>query len=925
MMHTCSGYCLIPRFPEEGKERKCRFGFGTESAPGMEPSLLPRIKKLNHVRKLLMERDHPRLLQHSQTLLSSWRGNVDSQVLLFNSNPDKPALDDIIAVCKYVCAYATKGNESTGEQLALFKSVVDEMAKSDKDYASAGPSSGSSLVTMLLNKTVGQRAVSGPEVATELDKSLTLYKTSRSFVYIPLTGLVRINSSRGDTTVQIKQNNVVHRYVKRDKKLENVTLYNFATEGARKIPHVTGGNMIAEHPFKYQYCWAMLLLHFPHWRQLEDIVGDNIADQSVWIEKFTEFLKTNDCPQFIKADVEQVMQYEEGEEEICGPDNNINENQCETDPLYDLPAEYEGVPENADFFDGGPDCDWSKIHYEGEYNVDSASTWIDDCIEVYGRESSTELDLSNIDIQLCNKEQRFIISLVLHTLLGHLTKVPSISQLLMICSGAAGTGKSFVIKCLTKLVRQAYGNSSVQVVAPTGNAAFLVGGQTIHSFFKIPVRSNKEKKTELLPLGGEAAAAVQNNFSGLKLLIVDERSMVGLHMLAYMEHHAKIGMKNTQQPWGGVPCVLFFGDDAQLRPVLDRPVYSKNNDTPSGMKGELNWAKFTEAVSLHMVCRQGDNERMLKSVLNDMRTHNISDQQLQWLQSFQWHNLEQRYKGRNIAQHLDEHALFAYPTHQLVWQRNQQKIKQLNENVPVASVKAINSGPHTKRGAGPDASGGLHHLVYLCRGMKVMLVCNVWTSQGLYNGATGEVVDIVYPNSIKPTDPNAQPTFVMVRFTSYSGPAFIESDPKVVPVAPVQRRGNCACRCKRTQIPLAASYAVTVWKTQGMSIGKDQSFQHIVINPGQTSVEKRNPGLTYTALSRARSAGSEEEFPDFAWDKRYLLSHDQFTKPIKGKAIDLRDREMRRISRLEEQTKKKYHLLDCDSAFEELMQLLLNS
>ena len=64
---------------------------------------------------------------------------------------------------------------------------------------------------------------------------------------------------------------------------------------------------------------------------------------------------------------------------------------------------------------------------------------------------------------------------------------PDYRPLRLVVSGTAGTGKSYVVKCLQRLVRKVFGaNDAIQVITPTGSAAYLIQGSTVHSFLGIP-------------------------------------------------------------------------------------------------------------------------------------------------------------------------------------------------------------------------------------------------------------------------------------------------------------------------------------------------------------------------------------------------------------------------------------------------------
>ena len=77
------------------------------------------------------------------------------------------------------------------------------------------------------------------------------------------------------------------------------------------------------------------------------------------------------------------------------------------------------------------------------------------------------------------------MSLVLHTLYNFLENNEYYYPLLLVVSGTAGKGKSYVIKCLQRSVRQVFeANDAIQVITPTGNAAYLVQDGTAHSLLE---------------------------------------------------------------------------------------------------------------------------------------------------------------------------------------------------------------------------------------------------------------------------------------------------------------------------------------------------------------------------------------------------------------------------------------------------------
>lgn len=123
----------------------------------------------------------------------------------------------------------------------------------------------------------------------------------------------------------------------------------------------------------------------------------------------------------------------------------------------------------------------------------------------------------------------------------------------LLVTGRAGTGKSTVLHRLVAVEQR-----KVAVVAPTGVAALNVGGQTIHSFLRLPVgligNSRLYQDRELRRL-----------LMALDVLVIDEISMVSADVMDGIDRALREA-RGRPDPFGGVRLVL-FGDPFQLAPV----------------------------------------------------------------------------------------------------------------------------------------------------------------------------------------------------------------------------------------------------------------------------------------------------------------------------------------------------------------------
>ena len=528
---------------------------------------------------------------------------------------------------------------------------------------------------------------------------------------------------------------------------------------------------------------------------------------------------------------------------------------------------------------------------------------------------SDELRVPVVNLKSMNEDQRFVYGLVMDTLLKHKQGLP-VKPLRLIVTGQAGAGKTYLINALVHSIRTLYKkNKSVQVLGPTGTSAnLLFEGKTIHNFLKIP--TGKKCAKDMSNPSGQTALTLQDNCDGLMCLITDELSLVGCNTLGWMEFHCQFGLKNTHD-WGGIPVVIMTGDNVQLPPVCDSPPYHCKSSKSAAIRGYSIWKLFTSVVNLQQVMRQDSHEVHLKDTLQRLRTYSATQEDVRWLQTFQWDQLKRKY-GYDSMNHMADNALFIFPTHKEEWEHNKNQLLKLNSDPlrPIAEIKADLQGIHSKS-ASADNSQGLIRLLYVCKGARVMLTNNINVDYGLYNGAVGTVVDIIYPEGKSPVD-QVFPQFILVEFPRYTGPSWIEGNPKLIPVTAIQRRLDCNC-CFRTQVPLRPGFGTTCHRVQGMTIGPGNLNRYIVINPGSKTFEARNPGILYVSLSRAKSAGSATALPDFAFNPDFLLDDERVTSKPRSPLIKAREAEIVRLQHLAVKTRQEFPQLCTTAAFEEIL------
>ena len=170
-------------------------------------------------------------------------------------------------------------------------------------------------------------------------------------------------------------------------------------------------------------------------------------------------------------------------------------------------------------------------------------------------------------------------------------------------------------------------------------------------------------------------------------------------------------------------------------------------------------------------------------------------------------------------------------------------------NEPIVCIDAITTGSLKAKEADADSFGGLERKLWLAKGARVMCSWNGWQEGGIVNGAIGTVYDILYKDGEGPPHHNKMPAAILVQFPDggiYKGPSFLDDVPRVVKFSAHSVEFVVDGRTeKRTQFPLHLAYALTIHKSQGLTLDRCS------INLGKSEFDV---GLTYTSMSRCRRA-----------------------------------------------------------------------
>ena len=411
-------------------------------------------------------------------------------------------------------------------------------------------------------------------------------------------------------------------------------------------------------------------------------------------------------------------------------------------------------------------------------------------------------------------------------------------------TGEPGSGKTHTINQYVAYLRER--DIEPAITASTGIAATHIGGMTIHSWSGTGIKT-KLDKYDLDKIA--STEYIAKRVLRAKVLIIDEVSMLLSETLSMIDAVCR-EIKRSPDPFGGLQIIL-VGDFFQLPPIVKNEI-KENNAQSMLLEESLTrfaydspaWNRANPIVCYLTEQYRQDDDKFL-SILSAIRTNTFGEDQLC--------HIETR-KIKHSAAPESAPKLFSHNA----------DVDRVNEEILAKLPGKPQAFPMSSRGSDSLVAalkkGCLSpETLYLKVGAAVMFTKNN-PKEGFVNGTLGEVKE----------------------FNKYRGNPVVKTrDGKLVEVEPMDWavEENGKVRAKITQLPLRLAWAITVHKSQGMSL--DEAVMDL------TDVFEFGQG--YVALSRVRRLSG-----------LYLLGYNnrafQVHPSVLGKDLSFRDQSDKAIN-----------------------------
>ena len=364
-------------------------------------------------------------------------------------------------------------------------------------------------------------------------------------------------------------------------------------------------------------------------------------------------------------------------------------------------------------------------------------------------------------------------------------------------TGPAGSGKTHVLNLYIQYLKSHA--VDVAVTASTGIAATHLGGMTIHSWSGLGVR---DTLTDYDIDDMMQRQYLYKRFDKTKVLVIDEVSMLHHFRLDLIDWICR-QMKHNEKPFGGMQIVL-SGDFFQLPPV------TRGNLVESEFAYKADCWNDAKLTVCHLSEQHRQKDNIYLSILNQIRQNKVSTKTIELLKS----RFNKDPESGKESTRLYTHNIDV----DVVNKRHLDLIDADRRDYHMTSKGSRGLAETLKKNClSPEK-------LELKKGARVMFTKNQMEG-GYVNGTLGVVVD----------------------FNSFGDPIVETNSGMKFAVTPqswkIEEEGKI--KAEISQLPLRLAWAITVHKSQGMSLDAME------VDLSKSFVR----GMGYVALSRVRSLG----------------------------------------------------------------------
>lgn len=368
--------------------------------------------------------------------------------------------------------------------------------------------------------------------------------------------------------------------------------------------------------------------------------------------------------------------------------------------------------------------------------------------------------------------------------------------------GGAGRGKSTLINSLSNFF-----SGCMLKVGPTGSSALNIGGQTLHRTFGLALEPFIEGVTLKRNLKKERAAILKS--PEIQMLVIDEVGACRVDRVTELDWTLR-KYRDKTKPFGGLQ-VIMTGDYLQLAPVVtdsDRKIMQPHYNSPYAFDSQAYKDGDFKTVVLTQNFRQSDSEQ--QKILDYLRLGENKQLIVEYLNDVCY----------NTNKALNNPVVLA-PTNKMVDEHNYYHLTNISGKSKI--FKAVVKGDFKEE---PSPK-----IVELKVGCRVLTTIND-EEERYVNGSSGTVLRISR-NSVT-VELDSGDTIDFEPKTSYNYELFVDMSGKV-------REKIIG---SYTQIPLRLGAAISIHRSQGMTLGEvDLQLGHYPLFGNS---------MLYVAVSRCR-------------------------------------------------------------------------